>query len=64
MLSNYVVKPIGEFEMALKYTLVRECLNNIEDPAGRWQIEGGRVLEKDTHIARILVNSLTAWLIL
>lgn len=37
--------------MALTYTLVRECLNNVEDVAGRWQIEGGRVLEKDKHVA-------------
>ena len=37
--------------MALTYTLVRECLNNVDDVAGRWQIEGGRVLEKDKHVA-------------
>ena len=37
--------------MALTYTLVRECLNNVDDAAGRWQIEGGRVLEKDKHVA-------------
>jgi hypothetical protein len=37
--------------MALTYTLVRECLNNVDDAAGRWQIEGGRVLEKDRHVA-------------
>ena len=36
---------------ALTYTLVRECLNNVEDVAGRWQIEGGRVLEKEKHVA-------------
>ena len=36
---------------ALTYTLVRECLNNVEDVAGRWQIEGGRVLQKDKHVA-------------
>ena len=27
--------------MSLTYTLVRECLSNVEDVAGRWQIEGG-----------------------
>lgn len=32
--------------MSLTYTLVRECLNNVEDIADRWQIEGGTVLEK------------------
>jgi hypothetical protein len=37
--------------MALTYTLRRECLNNVEDVAGRWQIEGGRVLEKEKHVA-------------
>lgn len=36
---------------ALTYDLVRECLNNVEDNAGRWQIEGGKVLEKDKHVA-------------
>jgi len=36
---------------ALTYTLVRECLNNVDDPAGRWQIEGGRVLQKQRHVA-------------
>jgi hypothetical protein len=34
--------------MSLTYTLVRECLNNVEDAGGRWQIEGGKVLEKET----------------
>jgi len=37
--------------MALTYTLVRECLNNVEDVAGRWQIEGGKVLQKDKQVA-------------
>ena len=37
--------------MSLTYVLVRECLNNVEDNAGRWQIEGGRVLERDKHVA-------------
>jgi hypothetical protein len=37
--------------MALTYTLLRECLNNVDDVAGRWQIEGGRVLEKEKHVA-------------
>ena len=37
--------------MALTYTLVRECLNNVEDVAGRWQIEGGKVLEKQKQVA-------------
>jgi hypothetical protein len=36
---------------ALKYTLVRECLNNVEDAAGRWQIGGGRVLQRGRHVA-------------
>jgi hypothetical protein len=37
--------------MALTYTLVRECLNNVEDAAIRWQVEGGKVLEKNKHVA-------------
>ncbi len=37
--------------MSLKYTLVRECLNNVDDIAGRWQIEGGKVLEGEKHVA-------------
>ena len=37
--------------MALTYTLVRQCLNNVNDVAGLWQIEGGQVLEKDQHVA-------------
>jgi hypothetical protein len=31
--------------MSLIYTLVRECLNNVEDAAIRWQIEAGQVME-------------------
>jgi len=37
--------------MALTYDLVRECLNNVDDNAGRWQIEGGKVFEKRKHVA-------------
>ena len=39
--------------MPLTYTLVRECLNNVEDVAGRWQIEGGQVFQGRTrkHVA-------------
>jgi hypothetical protein len=33
--------------MALVVELVRECLNNVDDIAGRWQIEGGQVLDED-----------------
>src|SRR5213082_1791453 len=36
---------------AVTYELVRECLNNVEDVAGRWRIEGGRVLEKEKQVA-------------
>jgi len=32
--------------MSLVLTLVRECLNNVDDAGGRWQIEGGKVLDK------------------
>ncbi|HLN38551.1 MAG TPA: hypothetical protein VK337_12270 [Xanthobacteraceae bacterium] len=34
----------------LTYTLNRQCLNNVEDPGIRWQIEGGMVLEKDKQV--------------
>jgi hypothetical protein len=37
--------------MSLNLTLVRECLNNVEDVAGRWQIEGGRVMQGKQHVA-------------
>ena len=37
--------------MSLTLTLVRECLNNVEDVAGRWQIEGGMVLQGKRQVA-------------
>jgi hypothetical protein len=38
--------------MALTYELVRECLNNVEDAGERWQIEGGKVLDRQKkHVA-------------
>ena len=37
--------------MSLTYTLVRECLNNVEDVAGRWQIEAGKVLQREKQVA-------------
>ena len=37
--------------MSLTYTLVRECLNNVNDLAGLWQVEGGRVLENQKQVA-------------
>jgi hypothetical protein len=37
--------------MVLTYTLVRKCLNNVDDVAGRWQVEGGTVLQKRKHVA-------------
>jgi hypothetical protein len=36
---------------ALTLTLVRDCLNNVDDGAGRWQIEGGKVFQKKEHVA-------------
>ena len=34
--------------MALTYTLIRECLNNVEDSRQvRWRIEGGKVVRKE-----------------
>jgi hypothetical protein len=36
--------------MALKYRLVRQCLNNVEDVAIRWQIEGGDVFDGEKKV--------------
>ena len=36
---------------ALTFELVRECLNNVEDVAGRWQVEGGKVLQGGMQVA-------------
>ncbi len=36
--------------MKVNYTLIRECLNNVEDIAERWQVEGGKVLEKGKSV--------------
>ena len=36
---------------ALNLTLVRDCLNNVDDVAGRWQIEGGKAFEGRQHVA-------------
>lgn len=35
----------------LTYTLHRDCLNNVDDPGIRWQIEGGEVFENGKHVA-------------
>ena len=38
--------------MPLTYTLARDCLDNVDDAAGRFQIEGGKVLDKTKkHVA-------------
>jgi hypothetical protein len=34
----------------LTYTLHRDCLNNVDDPGMRWQIEGGKVLQDHKHV--------------
>lgn len=36
--------------MALKFTLKRQCLNNVEDGAGRFQVEGGQVIRSKKHV--------------
>lgn len=36
--------------MAIKYVLRRQCLNNVEDVAIRWQIEGGDVLQDNKKV--------------
>ena len=35
----------------LTYTLHRDCLDNVDDPGMRWQIEGGKVLQNGKHVA-------------
>lgn len=35
---------------ALTLTLQRDTLTNVDDPAGRWQHEGGRVNENGRHV--------------
>ncbi|MCI5223019.1 MAG: hypothetical protein D3924_10175 [Candidatus Electrothrix sp. AR4] len=35
----------------LKFKLERECLDNLEDKAGRFQISGGKVYFKKKHVA-------------
>jgi hypothetical protein len=35
----------------LTYTLHQDCLNNVDDPGMRWQIEGGKVLANGKHVA-------------
>jgi DNA-binding beta-propeller fold protein YncE len=35
----------------ITYALDRDCLDNVEDPGMRWQIEGGKVLQHGKHVA-------------
>jgi hypothetical protein len=35
----------------LTYTLHQDCLNNVDDPGIRWQIEGGQVFENGKQVA-------------
>lgn len=37
--------------MPLTLQLKREALTNVDDPAGRWQYEGGQVFDNKKHIA-------------
>ena len=37
--------------MSQSYTLDRECLNKVDDVAGRWEIEGGKVMQAQKHVA-------------
>lgn len=36
--------------MALKYKFVRQCLNNVDDVAIRWQIEGGDLFQDNKKV--------------
>ena len=35
----------------LHFTLQRDTLTNADDAAGRWQFEGGQVLDRHQHVA-------------
>jgi hypothetical protein len=37
--------------MPMTLALQRDVLNNVDDVAGRWQHEGGKVFEKDKQVA-------------
>jgi DNA-binding beta-propeller fold protein YncE len=37
--------------LAGTYTLHRDCLDNVDDPGMRWQIEGGKVFRNGKHVA-------------
>src|SRR5262245_20461332 len=39
------------FAPDLRYTLHRDCLNDVIDSGLSWQIEGGKVFENGTHVA-------------
>ncbi len=36
---------LNKYQMAV-FNLIRHSLNNVDDVAGRWQHEGGEVIEK------------------
>jgi len=36
--------------MTFHLTLERDALSNDDDPAGRWQYEGGRVFERERQV--------------
>lgn len=37
--------------MPLVLTFTQKALNNVDDPAGRWQFEGGSVAQGEKHVA-------------
>src|SRR5260370_39718859 len=41
----------GGVFMPLVLTLKQLALTNVNDPAGRWQFEGGQVFQKEEHVA-------------
>ncbi len=50
----------------LTFTLQRDILENVDDVAGRWQLEGGKVLQDGSHVAyyastkRVVLNATSA----
>ena len=37
--------------MPLLLEFARKSLTNVDDPAGRWQFEGGSVTQENQHVA-------------
>lgn len=43
------------------FNLIRHSLNNVDDVAGRWQHEGGEVLEKEKKVGHYASTKRVTW---